>query len=338
MMTAMAPDWREFTPATLLRNQHLMTIVPGYWPRRALLDGIPIESRLFTTDPKTQLLGFCHWQPNRTGCQTLLLVHGLEGSSESHYMQGIAAKAYRAGINVIRLNQRTCGGTEQLTPTLYNSGLSQDYRAIVQELASLDRLTRIWLVGYSMGGNLILKAAGELGSSEAALAGAIAVCPNIDPTQCAKALEEPRNWLYHYHFLTKLKARIKRKAALFPWRWDLTELDRIHLISQFDDRYTASDGGYASGPDYYDRAGSRHVLDKIAVPTTIVTAQDDPFIPYSMFSLAAIKRNPLIRLTSPHYGGHCGFIQGTQSNEDRFWVESRIVESIRTDRERDQAI
>ena len=338
MMTAMAPDWREFTPAPLLRNQHLMTIVPGYWPRRALLDGIPIESRLFTTDPKTQLLGFCHWQPNRTGCQTLLLVHGLEGSSESHYMQGIAAKAYRAGINVIRLNQRTCGGTEQLTPTLYNSGLSQDYRAIVQELASLDRLTRIWLVGYSMGGNLILKAAGELGSSEAALAGAIAVCPNIDPTQCAKALEEPRNWLYHYHFLTKLKARMKRKAALFPWRWDLTELDRIHLISQFDDRYTASDGGYASGPDYYDRAGSRHVLDKIAVPTTIVTAQDDPFIPYSMFSLAAIKRNPLIRLTSPHYGGHCGFIQGTQSNEDRFWVESRIVESIRTDRERDQAI
>lgn len=153
-MTAMAPDWREFTPATLLRNQHLMTIVPGYWPRRALLDGIPIESRLFTTDPKTQLLGFCHWQPNRTGCQTLLLVHGLEGSSESHYMQGIAAKAYRAGINVIRLNQRTCGGTEQLTPTLYNSGLSQDYRAIVQELASLDRLTRIWLVGYSMGGIL----------------------------------------------------------------------------------------------------------------------------------------------------------------------------------------
>ena len=338
MMTAMAPGWREFTPATLLRNQHLMTIVPGYWPRRALLAGIPAESRLFTTDPKTQLLGFCHWQPNRTGCQTLLLVHGLEGSSESHYMQGIAAKAYRAGMNVIRLNQRTCGGTERLTPTLYNSGLSQDYRAIVQELASLDRLTRIWLVGYSMGGNLILKAAGELGSSEAALAGAIAVCPNIDPTQCAKALEEPRNWLYHYHFLTKLKSRMKRKAALFPGRWDLTGLDRIHIISEFDDRYTAPDGGYVSGPDYYDRAGSRHVLEKIAVPTTIVIAQDDPFIPYSMFSLAAIKRNPLIRLMAPHYGGHCGFVQGARKNEDRFWVENRIVESIRTAGESDQAI
>lgn len=323
------PDWREFAPAALLRNPHLMTIVPGYWPRRTLLAGIPTESRLFTTAPHTQLLGFCHWQPDRTACQTLVLVHGLEGSSESHYMQGIASKAYRTGMNVIRMNQRTCGGTEHLTPTLYNSGLSQDYRSIVRELADLDRLNRIWLVGYSMGGNLVLKAAGESGSSETALAGVIAVCPNIDPTQCAQALEEPRNWLYHYHFLTRLKARMKRKAALFPDRWNLTGLDRIRVISEFDDRYTAPDGGYASGPDYYDRAGARHVLEKIAVPTIIITAQDDPFIPYSMFSLAAITRNPHIRLAAPHYGGHCGFVQRYRQDEDRFWVENRIIESIR---------
>jgi len=329
MMTAMASDWCDFTPATLLRNQHLMTIVPGFWPRRALLAGIPTESRLFTTDPHSQLLGFCHWQPDRAACQTMVLVHGLEGSSESHYMQGIASKAYRAGMNVIRLNQRTCGGTEHLTPTLYNSGLSQDYRAVVQELSYKDRLDHIWLVGYSMGGNLVLKAAGESGSSEAALAGAIAVCPNIDPTQCAKALEEPRNWLYHYHFLAKLKARMKRKAALFPDRWNLTGLDRIRGISEFDDRYTAPDGGYASGADYYDRAGARHVLGQIAVPTIIITAQDDPFIPYSMFSLAAITQNPHIVLRAPHYGGHCGFVQRDRQDEDKFWVENRIIELIR---------
>ena len=329
MMTSMAPDGQDFTPAALLHNPHFMTVLPSYWPRRAILAGIPTESRLFTTEPYTQLLGFCHWQPNRTACQTVVLVHGLEGSSQSHYMQGIASKAYRAGMNVIRLNQRTCGGTERLTPTLYNSGLSQDYRAIVQELASLDRLARIWLVGYSMGGNLVLKAAGEFGSSEAALAGAIAVCPNIDPTQCAKALEEPRNWLYHYHFLTKLKARMKRKAALFPGRWNLTGLDRIHIISEFDDRYTAPDGGYASGPDYYDRAGARHVLENIVVPTIIITAQDDPFIPYSIFSLAAITQNPHIVLRAPHYGGHCGFVQRYRQDEDKFWVENRIIELIR---------
>ena len=329
MMSSMAPDWRDFTPAALLRNPHLMTLVPSYWPRQALLAGIPTESRLFTTEPHTQLLGFCHWQQNRTACQTVVLVHGLEGCSESHYMLGIASKAYRAGLNVIRMNQRTCGGTEQLTPTLYNSGLSQDYGAIVHELARVDGLDRIWLVGYSMGGNLVLKAAGEAGSSEAALAGAIAVCPNIDPTQCVKALEQPRNWLYHHHFLTQLKMRMRRKAVFFPGKWNLTELDRIRIISEFDDRYTAPDGGYTSGADYYDRAGARHVLGKIAVPTLIITAQDDPFIPYSMFSLAAIHQNLHIRLTAPQYGGHCGFMQQSQQDEDRFWIENRIIESVR---------
>ena len=266
MMISMSSNSREFTPAALLRNPHFMTVFPGYWPRRALLAGIPTESRLFTTEPHTQLLGFCHWQPHRTACQIVVLVHGLEGCSESHYMRGIAAKAYRAGFNVIRINQRTCGGTEHLTPTLYNSGLSQDYRTVVQELAHVDGLDRIWLVGYSMGGNLVLKAAGEAGSSDAALAGAIAVCPTIDPPQCIKALEQPRNWMYHRRFLGRLKARLRRKADLFPAKWDLRALDGIAWMSEFDDRYTAPEGGYTSGPDYYDRTGAQHVLDSIAVP------------------------------------------------------------------------
>ena len=122
---------------------------------------------------------------------------------------------------------------------------------------------------------------------------------------------------------------MRRKAVFFPGKWNLTGLDRIRIISEFDDRYTAPDGGYTSGADYYDRAGARHVLEKIAVPTIIITAQDDPFIPYSMFSLAAIHQNPHIRLTAPRYGGHCGFVQQSQQDEDRFWIENRIIESVR---------
>ena len=254
-----------------------MTILPRYWPRATLLAGIPVEARHFETVPGTRLLGYCHWQPNRRTSTTVVLVHGLEGCSESHYMRGIAAKAYRSGMNAIRMNQRNCGGTEHLTPTLYNSGLSADFRSIVNELATRDGLSRIWLVGYSMGGNLVLKAAGEFARTQPALAGCVALCPNIDPTQCVVALEQPSNWIYHRHFLTSLKARLRRKAALTPGRWDLTDLDRIDRISAFDDRYTAPDGGYRSGSDYYERAGARHVLGSIAVPTTIVTAQADPF-------------------------------------------------------------
>ncbi|MEO8340979.1 MAG: alpha/beta fold hydrolase [Nitrospirota bacterium] len=328
----MIPNGREYAPAALFRNPHLMTIVPGYWPRRGLLVGVPTESRLFTTEPHTQLLGFCHWQPHRTASQTLVLVHGLEGSSESHYMHGIAAKAYRAGFNIIRMNQRTCGGTEHLTPTLYNSGLSLDYKSIVNELAHVDGLDRIWLVGYSMGGNLILKAAGEAGSSEAALVGAIAVCPNIDPPKCVEALEQPRNWIYHRHFLVKLKARLRRKAALLPGKWDLTELEGVGRMSEFDDRYTAPDGGYASGTDYYNRVGACLVLDSITVPTLIITAQDDPFIPYSMFTAPSIQRHQTIQVIAPRHGGHCGFLQWARNGEDAFWAENRIMDFLRTRR------
>jgi predicted alpha/beta-fold hydrolase len=247
-------------------------------------------------------------------------------------MRGIAAKAYRAGCNVIRMNQRTCGGTEHLTPTLYNSGLSQDYRAIVQELAHVDGLDRIWLVGYSMGGNLVLKAAGEIGASEAALAGVIAVCPNIDPPQCIEALEQPRNWVSHRHFLVELKARLRRKAALFPGKWDLTKLGDITRLREFDDRYTAPDGGYTSGADYYQRSGARHVLESLAVPTFIITAQDDPFIPYAMFAGPLFQRHPKIRMLAPRYGGHCGFLHRAHNGEDAYWAENRIVDFVQGQR------
>ncbi len=317
-----------FRPPLVLQNAHLMTLLPQYWPRGTALAGMPQESRLFTVCPGTQLLGICHWQQARLSAPTAILVHGLEGCSDSHYMHGIAGKAYRAGFNVIRMNQRTCGGTEHLTPTLYNSGLSGDYRAVLAELAHRDGLDHIWLVGYSMGGNLVLKAAGELHRSEPAFSGVVAVCPNIDPTQCVEALEQRRNWIYHRHFLVRLKARLRRKAELFPGKWDLTALERIARISEFDDRYTAPDGGYRSGPDYYDRAGARHVLDSIATPALIITAQDDPFIPYSMFMTSLIQRHAQIRLMAPRHGGHCGFFQWSQNGEDPYWAENRIVDFL----------
>lgn len=318
----------HFTPPVLLRNAHLMTLAPRYWPRDLSLGQIPQHDRLFTTEPGTQLLGICHWQARATETPTLLLVHGLEGCADSHYMRGIAAKAYRRGFNVVRMNQRTCGGTEHLTPTLYNSGLSSDYRKIVRELATVDGLTRIWLVGYSMGGNLVLKAAGELEGAVPALAGVVAVCPNIDPTQCVAALEQPRNWIYHQHFLSRLKARMKRKAGLFPGKWDLRAMGSMKTISQFDDYYTARDGGYRDGADYYDRAGARHVLSRIAVPTLIITAQDDPFIPYSLFAQPELSENQSITLLAPRHGGHCGFFSLSHNGEDPYWAENRIVEFV----------
>ena len=319
---------QAFAPHLLLRNPHAMTLFPRFWPRRRLLAGIPIEARLFAVAPASRILGYCHWQPDPKRHPALLLVHGLEGCSESHYMLGIASKAWRAGFNVVRLNQRNCGGTEHLTARLYHNGLSGDVRAVIRELAASDGLSDVWLGGYSMGGNLVLKAAGELAASHEALKGVVAVCPNIDPAACTDALLQPRNWIYNRHFVDSLKARLRRKAVLFPGKFDLSRLATIRTLREFDEAYTAPDGGYRNADDYYEQAGARHVLGALAVPTLIIIAQDDPFIPSWIFQTPAIQANPWIWLVAPTHGGHCGFIQRPCPYEDRYWAENRLLDFI----------
>lgn len=317
-----------FIPHPLLPNRHLMTLVPYYWPRWLRPRETPTEARQFMVAPESQILGSCHWQPARDRHATVILVHGLEGSSDSHYMVGIARKAYRAGFNAVRLNQRNCGGTDHLTPTLYNGGLSADLREVVTALSAADGIEAIWLVGYSLGGNLVLKMAGEVGSTLPALKGVVAVSPSIDPAACVEALERPSNWIYHRSFVAHLRARIRRKARLFPGRFDLSPLDAVRTLRQFDETYTAPDGGYASAADYYERSGARHVLGAIKVPTLIITAQDDPCVPYRQFETSILHGNPRIRLAAPTHGGHCGFLQRPRAAEDVFWAENRLVDFI----------
>lgn len=317
-----------FVPHPWLANPHVQTLFPRYRPRNHLLVDIAMEERLFQVDSQSQIKCVCSWQPHRNQAPGLILVHGLEGCHESHYMRGIAHKAWHAGFNVIRFNQRNCAGTEHLTPTLYNGGLSQDIRAVVDELVDKDGIQAIWVVGYSMGGNLVLKMAGEARDACPALQGVAAVCPNIHPAACVAELEERRNWVYHEHFMVKLKARLERKAKIFPGRWDLSLYKHIRTMSQFDDAYTAPDGGYRDAADYYDKSASRHVLAHVQVPTLIITSQDDPFIPIASFEVPAFQSNSCIELITPRHGGHCGFIQKSSSIEDGHWAENRIVEFI----------
>jgi predicted alpha/beta-fold hydrolase len=324
----------DFRPHPFCRNAHVMTVVPRFRPVARLLAGIPVAPRLFRVAPDTQLLGYCHWQPDPRRHDTVVLLHGLEGCSDSHYMLGLAGKAWRAGLNVVRLNQRNCGGTEHLTPTLYHAGLSGDLAAVLEELQTRDGLESFWTVGYSMGGNLALKMAGEMGAAASALRGVAAVCPNIHPAVCVEALERPVNWFYQRYFLTRTKARLARKASLFNGKFDLSSLPTIRTLRVFDEMYTAPNGGFLNASDYYERAGARHVLGAITVPTLLITAQDDPFIPFRIFDIPAIKKNRRIRLIAPMHGGHCGFFQRAHCEEDAYWAEHRIVEFIVEGRDR----
>ena len=315
----------EFEPHPLLRNEHAMTIAAALVPRR--FDFPPLEARRFQVEQDSWLLGHCHWQPGkRKEAPVLVLVHGLEGSSDSNYMRGIAEKAFHRGFHVVRLNQRNCGGTEALTPTLYNSGMSGDYRAVFQELSNADGFEQIFFAGYSMGGNLVTKMAGEFADAvPRALRGVCAVCPALDLGACADALERTENYLYQRRFVSGLMERYARKQKLYPERYQLNGLGPIRTVRQFDDVITAPQFGYRDAQDYYEHVGAKRVAAQIRVPFLMITAQDDPFVPFESFSDPALTGNPHIEVIAPERGGHCAFIS-SEKGDARFWAEARIME------------
>jgi hypothetical protein len=321
----MAWEKEKFEPHPLLRNRHAMTIAAAFVPRKFELP--TGEDRLFQVDAESRILGRCHWQPGkRREAPVIVILHGLEGSSESSYVRGIAEKAFRLGFHAVRLNQRNCGGTETLTPTLYNSGMSGDYRALLEELSSGDGFKQIFFVGYSMGGNLVTKMAGEFGEAPPkAIRAVCVVCPAMDLGACADALERRENYFYQRHFVKGLMSRYARKAKLFPERYRLDGIGPVRSVREFDDRITAPQFGYRDAQDYYEAVGAKKLVSQVRVPLLMITAQDDPFVPYELFLRANPAQNPAIRFVAPKHGGHCGFISN-RSGAERFWAEQRIVE------------
>jgi predicted alpha/beta-fold hydrolase len=324
----------EFIPRRFFTNGHLQTILGNFLARTNTLP--PTESALVEVSPATdsqissQIRCDCHWQSIevRASRPTAIIVHGLEGSSESQYVVGNTNKLWHAGANVIRMNMRNCGGTEALTPTLYHSGLSGDVDAIMRHFTALHGLTSISLIGYSMGGNLVLKLAGELGASAPPqLRSVIGVSPAIDLGPSADMLHAPQNRLYEFKFLYHLLRRYRRKCALFPQAYDPNKATGIRSIREFDDRITALYSGFTGADDYYHRAAAARVLDRIAVPTLVLNAADDPFLRILPESRALVAANPNITFIETDHGGHCAYLAAPDPtrNYDGYWAEHTLL-------------
>ena len=315
-----------FVPRKWLRNGHVMTIIA--WARRRRFDDLPAPAtRLFQVTDDTQVLAHCYWQPDRGRHPLLLALHGLEGSSEAHYMRGLAAKGLRAGFNVVLLNQRNCGGTEHLGPGLYHSGLTHDADRVIRELTRTDGVERVVVAGYSLGGNLALKLAGDYGAAPPPqLRGVCAVSPVMDLARCVDALERKQNIPYQFNFVRGLRARMRRKDACHPGRFDLSPLSSIWTVRAFDDRYTAPFFGFGTAANYYYQASALRVVDRISVPALIITAADDPFVPPEPFRDPAVTGNPNIRVVVTEHGGHCAFLSETDGTSDGYWAEDQIIE------------
>ncbi|HST52534.1 MAG TPA: alpha/beta fold hydrolase, partial [Pyrinomonadaceae bacterium] len=325
---------KPFVPHKLFGSGHAQTTYAALRlsrPRRLRDAGRDFEPRLVEVEPGARLLVKCHWQADRSDAPTLLLIHGLEGSSESLYIRGTARKALSAGFNVVRMNMRNCGDTEHLTETLYHSGMTGDiHRVLTDELAGRERLREIFVAGFSMSANMVLRLAGEYGDdAPPSLAGVVAVSPPVDLAGCAGLLERRENALYLWSFMRSLRRRVRRKRRLNPELYDARGLRRVRTLRQFDERYTAPHGGFRDAADYYERASSLPLIHRIKVPTLVIHAEDDPFVPAAPLRDSSFADNPNVLLVITRQGGHVAFISAGSEDEDRHWAENRIVEFCR---------
>lgn len=309
---------QDFIP--LFRSGHVQTIAARFWPARINLKKYPVESRIFETEPGVKVLTHCHFHSGLEGGDTVLIVHGLEGDSHSPYVLRMGEAALEAGFNVVRLNVRNCGGTEHLSSTLYHSGLTNDLESVANQLTA----RALYIVGFSMGGNMSLKLAGEWGGQLPAHVKAVcAISPPIGLEACALKIAEKGNRVYEKRFLAQLKETLTRKKKRMTVSYSLSHFSSIRNLIDFDNAYTAPAFGYKDAFDYYAHASANGFLAKIRVPTLVIQAQDDPFIPSTLFDHPSFEKNDCLKLLLTAFGGHVAFIA---RHRPRFWAQVRTVQ------------
>lgn len=286
-----------------------------------------METVVYETEPNVRVL--VHSQrPIQKPLGELILVHGLEGSSAAGYARSMVHAALQRGWVTHRFNMRGCGGADnlagiELAVTGYHAGQTSDLLAFLRERRRTGSLP-IFVVGFSLGGNVTLKLAGELGeSAEGLLTGVCAVSTPIDLAACVAALAQPRNFIYQGRFLSRLKDRIRRKNRLAPDVYTLEHLPKIRTIEDFDDHYTARLFGFGTAANYFRTQSSNQFLERIRVPALLVQSKDDPLVPFPVFEHPAFGNNPCLTLLAVEHGGHLGFLSRGKA---RFWLDGTVLD------------
>ncbi len=309
----------NFPYRPLLRNGDLQTIVARYWPTPFREGQWRCEEKYFQTSPDVKVLAHLDTRLDGESSGTIVAVHGLTASSGAPYMLHLAQAALAAGMSVVRLNVRNCGGTEHLAPTLYHSGLTEDLHSVVQQLAPRPLV----LAGFSMGGNIVLKAAGEWGGQPPShVKGVCGVSVPIRLGQCARHLGIPRNRFYELRFLRQLRRTVRAKQRIMPERFSSLRPDGAGSIYEFDDQVTAPTFGFRDADDYYEQSSSSRFLENIRLPALLIQAKDDPFIPFEVFDDPVFTQNPFLQLVATQHGGHVAFLA---KQAPRFWAQHLVA-------------
>lgn len=279
------------------------------------------EDSVVAAEDDVRLLVRASWQPDSMARPALLLVHGLEGSDEARYMLATGILAFNAGYHVIRMNMRGCGDSLELCPRLYNAGLTTDLVAVFDWLA--ERVPRFAVGAFSLGAGLtLLTLAHEKQRLPAACAGAVAVCPPLDMSLCADALELRKNWIYQFRFTRSLCRSYRARQRLSPERHEKGRERGITSLRQFDDVVTAHYGGYGDAEHYYRTVSAGPRLEEIDRPTLVLGTDNDPFIPYD--SIAHWPHSENVRVEIVEGGGHVGFL-GASKAPRFFWAADRML-------------
>ena len=321
----MAVDPNSFLPFPLLPGPHLQTITAAklsLWRREpsgevqvvALPDGDCLA--LVVSTPHS-------WRPDHP---SVLLLHGLCGCHQSSYMMRLAFKLWRRGIRAIRMNMRGCGAGTGLARQPYHSGRSPDVLAVLEALRRQWPQSPVTLLGFSLGGNVMLKFAGEMGrQAEELCTRVIAVCPPADLAACSRLLAQPSNWLYERYFMRRLRAAVAERHRLFPDLAPVRLPERLSLY-QFDNLYTAPQCGFADADDYYERSSAAPLVPRITLPCRILFAKDDPVIDATVFDGVALPPNVEVVRTSK--GGHLGFLGRPGRPGGYRWMDACLLDWI----------
>jgi predicted alpha/beta-fold hydrolase len=303
----------------LFRNPHWQTIAAHYWRRPEDDARFPTERRLYRTEPEVEVLVESQ-RPAGQAAGDLVMVHGLEGSGRAVYIRSLGVAALRAGFAVHRFNMRTCGGTERLCRTLYHAGLTSDLMAVLRQLQAAGR-GPFYLVGFSLGGNVVVKLAGELGNNAPAMLGGVcAVSAPLDLAACARRMAQPDNRLYQWRFAKRMRQRL-----LATGRYGPRDFAGLRSVMALDDRITAPSFGFGNAANYYRTQSALPYVEGLSVPVLLIYSKDDTLVPSEMFDAPALRTNPWIERLATDSGGHLGFIG---KRPHRFWLDTAIMEWV----------
>ncbi len=317
-----------YHPPWLLRSGHIQSVYPTFFrspnpiayrrTRVTLTDGDFID---LDWSYASQATGSSVSLPSS---KLMLILHGLEGCSKSNYVYGMFHTFLEQGFDCVAMNLRGCSGEPNKKLYAYHSGKSEDLKEVVEYILQQYCYQALYLIGVSIGGNILLKYLGENSNVlPFELVGACAISTPCDLHSCAVELSKWQNKLYMQRFLQLLKQKLILKQKVYPDQIDLTDYNRIRNFFEFDDRYTAPFHGFKNAEDYYEKSSAMKYMSSIKVPTLLINAIDDPFLGESCYPDKSIFTNQQLTLLQPQYGGHAGFVQFNQKN--RYWHEQQAL-------------